>query len=391
MKIAYIDPGLSCRKGHNAAMVDEFDRALVIERGHQVSYLCAARTDKSEFADLCGTLEPTFRIEGYAKPGHADLFDAQRFARIADVMATDLAGASVLADCDAILMPTAYPLHLYALAQRAQALRGRRVVLGLLLPASFWGQDAVSERRIGELLVEGINAFAGADLFAYSETGSYRFGDSVVPLATMLPPLATSSFEQIRRLAEEGQCNDARQSPVLGFFGLPFNSKGFGVLVEAVQALVRQRAQPTMRVVIRLPGGYEDACARLNGLAPWLDATSRQTTNDQYLAEMAAVDAVCAFYDPAEYASKMSGIVPEAVSLGKPLLIAEGCTALHDFLERHAPGSFIGGAYEVGTLVRAIDLPAPAWDRPTACARTHAPLMQQMKSMNRYLAVCGLD
>jgi len=363
----------------------------VAERGHRVSYLCAASADPREFTGLQGSLRPTFRIDGYARASRADLLDEQRFERIAQVIAQDLAHCQALADCDAILMPTAYPLHLHALARRATQLEGRRVVMGLLLPGSFWGADADSERRIGDLFAQGVNAISSvADLFAYSETGSYRFGDNMVPMATMLPPLATPSAAQVRRLADGAHCTAARQSVALGFFGSPFTSKGFGLLVDAVRALGQQGTVTSGRVVVRLPAGHGDVCAQLNGLAPWIDATSRQTSNEQYLGEMAAVDAVCAFYDPAEYGDKMSGIVPEAISLGKPLLIAEGCHAIQDFLERHAPGSFIGGAYQAQTLVNALHLPARTWSRPAACARTHAPLMQQMKSMDRYLAVCGL-
>lgn len=389
MRIAYIDPGLSCRKGHNAAMVEEFDQALVAERGHQVSYLVAADTDRREFSDLRGALRPTFRINGYAKLAPADLFDPQRVGRINDVMATDLAGAAVLTECDAILMPTAYPLHLHALAQTASQWPGRRVVLGLLLPARFWGADDARERRISELLAQSVDALsATTDLIAYSETGSYRFGDKLVPMATLLPPLARPSAGQVQRLAQR---HSACASLRLGFFGSPFTTKGFGLLVQAAQELAQQGNASAVQLVLRLPAGHEAACAQLNALAPWIDAQSRQTGNSQYLAEMAAVDAVFAFYDPQEYGSKMSGIVPEAISLGKPLLIAEGCHAIQDFLERHAPGSFVVGAYEVQVIANVLGLRNTHWARLAACAQRHAALMQQMKCMDRYLAVCGLN
>jgi hypothetical protein len=392
MKIAYIDPGLTCRKGHNAAMVEEFDQALVTERGHRVTYLCAANTDAKAFDNLRGKLRPTFRIDGYAKPDHADLFDSQRFDRIAAVMAQDLARADALTDCDAILMPTAYPLHLHALAQRAASLSARRVVLGLLLPSSFWSSDVQSERRVSELFATAINAFSSAtDLFAYSETGVFQFGDNPVSLATLLPPLARSSAEQVRRLCANEERAVAPVSPILGFFGSPFTGKGFGLLTDAALELAGRDVRPVSRLVIRLPHGHEDACRHLNAMAPWVDATSRTMTNEEYLAEMAAVDAVCAFYDPQQYGTKMSGIVPEAISLGKPLLITEGCHAIQDFLERHAPSSFLCGRYETQTLTDVLSLPADVWARPGACARSHAPLMQQLKSMERYLAVCGLD
>lgn len=392
MRIAYIDPGLSSRNGHNASMLDEFDTALVVERGHEVSYLAAASADPGAFDGLVGTLKPTFRIDGYARPGLADLFDEQRMNRIDAAMDADLQAAGVLDACDAILMPTAYPLHLRALARRANALAGRRVALGLLLPVRFWGGgDNACEQRIGSIFADSIDRLnAGADLFAYSETGAFNFGaDSSICLATLLPPLAAPNALHVQQLAAQ-QRTLASVKPRLGFFGSPFTSKGFGLIVEAAQRLARDGVEPAVRVLFRLPAGHEQACRQLNALAPWIDATSRQADNRQYLEEMAGVDIVFGCYDPREYGAKMSGIVPEAISLGKPLLLAEGCHAICDFLERHAPGSFVAGPYDAQTLADVLMLPGHVWERPTRCARTHAPLMQQLKNMDRYLSVCGL-
>jgi hypothetical protein len=390
MKIAYLDPGLTCRKGHNAAMVAEFDHALAKQRRHEVAYVCSAAIDRREFSDIQGSIVPTFRIDGYAKPSATDLFDSERFERIADSLSADLDHVEILKDCDAILMPTAYPLHMEALRRRASTLRGRRVVIGMLLPCSFWGADAASERRIGSLLANSINALSQeTDLFAYSETGQFHFDESPVALATLLPPLAEPSAKHVRRLQTEST-SVTPNPPALGFFGSPFTSKGFGLLAQAVETFSRLDIVPKMRVVIRLPAGHEQACQSLRALAPWVDATSRQTSNEEYLADMAVVDVVWGFYSPDGYAHKMSGIIPEAISLGKPMLIAEGCHAIQDFLERHAPGSFLCGAYDTQTLADVMMLPAETWARPIACARSHASLMQHLKDMDRYLAVCGL-
>ena len=392
MRIAYLDPGLSSRKGHNAAMMAEFDHALVAERGYQVSYLCAASADPGRFTDLRGRLIPTFRIDGYVRPSHTDLFDAQRFARIGESIVADLETLKDDDDFDPILMQTSYPLHLHALAQCSDLLQGRRVVIGMLLPCAFWGRDAHAERRISELFASSVNELNRvADLFAYSETGTFRFGDQLVPMATMLPPLSGASAGHLRRLAADSATGTRLETPTLGFFGSPFTSKGFGLLVEASQAIARSGATPAARLAIRLPAGHEAVCQQLNALAPWIDAVSRQTSNQEYLADMAQVDVVCTLYDPQEYAAKMSGIIPEAISLGKPLLISEGCHAIQDFLERHAPGSFICGQYAAQTLQNILALPPRSWERPTSCSRIHAPLMRQMKCMDRYLTVCGLE
>jgi len=390
VKIAYIDPGLSTRKGHNASMVCEFDEALVRERGHTLRVLCGAGLDRRWFQDLHADLRPVFRIDGYARPGLGDLADP-RLQTLLDAVVADLNSGGI-DDCDAVLMPTTYPLHLRALAKLAPRLRKRRLVAGMLLPSEFWSADADGARRIDSLFIDSIDALsADCDFLAYSETGTFRCGAQVVPLATMLPPLATSSANQVQELAHASARPNGSESQVIGFFGSPFVTKGFTLMVEAVHRLARTGAGPANRLCIRLPHGHEDLCSKLNQMAPWVDAQSRQTTNGEYLTEMSRVDAVWALYDPQEYRHKMSGIVPEAICLGKPLLIAEGCEAIHDFLERHAPGSFIAGSYAADTIGAVLDLDRAHWSHPSRCAAAHAPLARQLKSMDRYLAVCGVN
>ena len=97
-----------------------------------------------------------------------------------------------------------------------------------------------------------------------------------------------------------------------------------------------------------------------------------------------------ALYDPLHYGDKMSGIVPEALSLGKPVLVAEGCVAIQEFLERHAPGAFIAAGYDLASVQAVLALEPGHWRPARRCARSHAPLVQQLKGMDRYLAVCGI-
>ena len=80
---------------------------------------------------------------------------------------------------------------------------------------------------------------------------------------------------------------------------------------------------------------------------------------------MAEVDIVLAHYDPAVYGDKMSGIVPEAVCLGKPVLVADGCNAVINFLDRYAPGGFVVAPYSTHGLASALALQPAVW---TACA-----------------------
>ncbi|MDE2080258.1 MAG: hypothetical protein KGI90_02815 [Burkholderiales bacterium] len=393
MKIAYIDPGLSRRSGHNAAMLAEFDEALVGERGHALTVFGSARLDPREFADLRAELRPACRLDGYARPAAADLADPARLDRLLQTVAEDLPPAQ-LAGFDAWLMPTVYPLHLLALARSAEHQRvppALRSVLGMLLPCAFWADDAASQQRVGEAFAAGVQGLAATtQAFAYSETGHFHFGAQRVALATLLPPLATANAGRLAGLAAASAARDDRGPPTLGFFGTPFGSKGIQLLQQAAQALAAAGRTPACRLRIRLPQGYAGLCQHLQQIAPWIDAQSRGTSNAEYLAEMADVDAVWALYDPLHYGDKMSGIVPEALSLGKPVLVAEGCVAIQEFLERHAPGAFVAAGYDLASVLAVLALAPADWQPARRCARSHAPLVQQLKGMDRYLAVCGI-
>lgn len=391
MNIVYFDPGLTGRLGHNGAMLHEFDQALVIERGHQVQYLCHQSTRRDDVPDIAGTLIPAIRINGYTRLDGEHVLDPVNLERIMQVLAEDYRHAD-LENADVILMPTVYPLHLGALVQNIKLKANCRVVLGLLLPCSYWNSDPEGERALNTLVIDSIHRLnASTTLVTYSETGSYEFGGTPITMATLLPPVATTNANLIRTLSTTPPARPSQDSPVVGFFGAPFTSKGFGMLIETLQTIVRQGLPVHIQLRIHLPSGHADICTLLNGLAPWIHAESSETSNAQYLRKMADVDIVWACYDPLEYNRKMSGIVPESVSLGKPLLLAEGCDAIQDFLERYAPGAYVSVPYAPGELIAAVSMPTEHWLQAMQCAHLHAPLMQGMKSMARYLTVIGIE
>lgn len=387
MKIVYFDPGLAGRGGHNSAMLAEFEQALVHEAGHEVTVLAAARLAPAVFGDSALRFVPLFEVEGY------HTFDAATLASGRAAAAVDGALERVgelLARADAVLMPTAYPLHLQALGRRAALLAGRRVVLALMLPASYWAQDAQARAHIEAAFADGLDALARCcELFAYAETGCFELGGERLRLPTLLPPVAAPTMALLRGLATLPQTAVDGGPPVVGFFGSPFRSKGFELLAAAVRSQLVSGRAPRCRLRLALPPQHE-RLARAVALAPWVEVVEVGTSNADYLRAMAAVDAVWTFYDPGEYGRKMSGIVPEAIALGKPLLVAEGCQGIVDFLERHAPGAFVVGAYDVGTARALLDLDAAALARAGRCARQHAAIARSLKDMERYLAVSGL-
>lgn len=390
MKIVYLDPGQANGRGHNYAMVHEFDEALVQERGHDV-HLVLQRLGRAEMLPkLQGQVHPVIQIDGYTRLSDADVLDPLRRDALTQSVAADMMRAP-LSDADVLLMPTVYPLHLRALAEHVALPPHCRVVLGMLLPCTFWNPHEPARLALGEWMAHSINTLASrADLLVYSETGRFVFGQDVVPTSTLLPPLAGTTAQLVHTLAT-AQNVAPKARPVLGFFGSPFSTKGFELLVRTLQLMAQADQPPAMDVRICLPPGHAAMCERINTLGPWVRADSMDADNATYLRRMAQVDVVWACYDPQEYGGKMSGIVPEAISLGKPVLLAEGCDALHNFLDAQAPGAFLLAPYDASALVQALSLPGEGWHRLMRCAAAHAPLMQQMKSMQRYLSVCGVD
>ena len=390
MKVVYLDPGLGAGKGHNFAMAHEFDHALATERGLDLHHVLQAQATRERLPSLKGIIHNTVRIDGYTRLASTDVLDAKRKEALLAVVAADLAEAGV-EDADVLIMPTAYPLHLLALAQHVRLQAHCRVVLGMLLPCSFWCSDSLAERTLAGWMADGVNALASkTQLLAYSETGVFRFADNIVPMASLLPPVASPNARLMGELAQRAKGQSLTNEPVLGFFGSPFSTKGFSLLVQTLQTMAGANLHHGMRVKIHLPPGHESMCDQLSALAPWISASSSDTDNATYLHQMAAVDVVWALYDPREYSGKMSGIVPESISLGKPLLLSDGCLALQDFLERYAPGSFVLAPYSADGLQASLQTQHADWAHPMRCARAHAPLMQEMKSMDRYLAVCGI-
>ena len=384
MKILLLDPGLRTRAGHNAALLAEFDLELRSLPRVRLSAAGSAALQAAEFKGLGCAPRPLFRIDGYWRPTPQDVLEPARLSGLVDSIVADVERLP-LEDFDGLLMPTVYPLHLIALARVAPRLARTRLMLGFLMPVSFWMPDTEACAVLGSQVGEATMTLQQhCELIAYSETGAYEFGGMRADMATLLPPLAAPTARLVESLATAPAIGER---VVFGFFGQPFTSKGLDVVANASRALDPSRVS----VRFRLPPGHEALCQQLRSLAACVDATSTDMSNDAYLRQMAEVDVVLACYDPAHYGDKMSGVVPEAVSLGKPLVVSEACRSLIGFLDRYAPGAFIAGAYQPGALAELLALPAELWRVVATKAHASSPVVRSLKGMRRYLAAGGLD
>jgi hypothetical protein len=384
MKLLLIDPGLRTRVGHNAAMLAEFDLEVRSLPRVRLTAAGSAGLQQAEFKGFGCTPRPLFRIDGYWHPNAQDVLDPARLNGLIDAIVADLS-LLPLEEIDGLLMPTAYPLHLIALARIAPRLARAKLMLGLLMPVSFWIDDDAGCAVVGEQLGQAIMALQNTcELIAYSETGRYEFGGTQAEMATLIPPLSGTTAVLIGQLAASPPASGPRR--VFGFFGQPFTSKGLQVAAAAA------RDVDPAQVIVRfcLPPGNDPLCRQLAALSPAIEATSREMSNAEYLRQMVNTDVVLAWYDPKHYGDKMSGIVPEAISLGKPLAVSDGCRSLIGFLDRYAPGAFITGDYRADELALLMALPAATWQAVGAKARASSTVVRALKDMRRYLSAGGL-
>jgi hypothetical protein len=381
--VLLLDPGLFTHGGHNAALAEEFCLAL---RDSAELTVAAARGYAASTGPLASArIDAVFRVNGYVRFSGSTFAQPSGLAEVRRVVEEDL---TVVAPehYDVVLMPTAYPLHLEALARRLERCPDTAALIGLLMPPGFWAEDPQAEVGLQRLMATALRAIQALPRArVYSETGTYSLGtNGQLRLPVMLPPASRATADLCAALrAHRGKRgNDVR----FGFFGAPFASKGFGHVIAAAQMGLAESA----RLVLRLPAGMDERCTMLSQLSSRIDAESCARSNAEYLRAMADVDVVLVAYDPAHYATKMSGIVPEAICLGKPLLLSDGCDALREFLDRHAPGSYLSVPFNPDSIRAALALPASYWDGLAACAHASAAVVQAMKDMDRYMTLAGL-
>jgi hypothetical protein len=384
MKLLLIDPGLRTRVGHNTAMLAEFDLEMRSLPRVRLAAAGSAALQKTEFKGFGCTPRPLFRIDGYWRPEPEAVLDPARLNGIVETIVADLLQLP-LDEVDGLLMPTVYPLHMIALGRVAPRLANVKLMLGLLMPVSFWIPEPAACAVVGEQVGQAIMTLQrSCEMIVYSETGHYDFGGALAEMATMIPPLAAPTAALVDQLA--ARAAPARDRLVFGFFGQPYTSKGLQLVAAAAR-----RIDPA-KVVVRfcLPPGNKPLCQELLALSPAVEATSVDTSNAEYLQQMVDADVVLTWYDPEHYGDKMSGIVPEAISLGKPLAVSDGCRSLVAFLDRYAPGSFIAGDYSADELAALMSLPASTWQSAGAKARASSAVVRAMKDMRRYLSAGGL-
>ncbi len=385
MKLLLLDPGLSSPYGHNAATVRELDLHARERAGIALSVATHERVDPAPLGATCCRWLPGLRLHGYARFGSAGVPQATAEADWREWLALcvqDLERLD-LASFDGVWMPTAYPLHLAALVQLGVRMPALRVQVGLLMPPRFWAADGPAGVWLEGLTCQSLRTAATlANWHIHSESDHVCAGDLRLATPTLLTPLADASRARLDAQRTHGDTPPAPGSRIrFGFMGEPLARKGFAVVAQALAAGL----PPGIDLQLAMPAHHAARALVVHGRAPGLHVRPLGTDNSAYFDALNDIDVLLALYDPALHGEQMSGIVGEAIALGKAVLVGAGCEAILAFLRRWAPGSFRVAPPTAEGLHAAWQLPPEAWASCRREAMAAAPRVLALKDVARHL------
>jgi len=235
------------------------------------------------------------------------------------------------------------------------AARGRRRPTAVLTRRGLRGLGRTSTRRSVRLLTD-------------SEELAREYGE-LTPL-----PIAVVPTPYLVPAALEAPSPDPGRPLRLGFFGQARGEKGFPALVDAVDRLAASGRLDKLALTVQcyVRPGYEDQVALDSSSA--LAATARLLTEmlapDQYVAELAACDAVLLPYSAERYRSRTSGVFVDALAAGRPVVTTKGSWMSRQ-LDRHGAGvTYDGGTGEA--LADAIEELRKRWPELRSAAAASA-------------------
>jgi hypothetical protein len=283
-----------------------------------------------------------------------------------------------------LILHTADPIHLAALSQSLRRFRGI-LYLGFMLPPTFWLRPTIGRRILSVLSDLAIGWIKRkTTVVLYSETGSICFDHRSVNCLLKLPPVQSFASSVKPPLAESG--SEANERIKIGFFGAPFEDKGFQILLELAQ---NAEVQNRFQIKVFLPPGQEELVDEISGPGDTIVATSEERDLATYFECMSSVDLVYTLYSPLAYKDRMSGIVQDALLAGKPLLVTSGCKEMRRFVEGIAPNAYVHADYSVPNAVRCLASSIERLADLSERARAGSEKIRRMKTFEAYFGVGG--
>ena len=288
-----------------------------------------------------------------------------------------------------VIFHTADPIYLAALSRSFSRFNGI-FYLGFMLPPSFWFRKTIGRRLAAvasDLAIRSLKR--KTKVIIYSETGAIRFDHRSFKCLLKLPPVqsiessVSASYGATRENASlpvEGT-SDGSDRPKIGFFGAPFDDKGFQILLKlAEHPEIRSRFQ----IKVFLPPGEQELVEKIkaSGDAIWANSENRDVPT--YFGCMASIDLVYTLYSPLAYKDRMSGIVQDALLAGKPLLVTSDCDEMRQFIDRIAPGAHFHADYSVIGAANSLALAIENLGDLSKRARQGAEKIRKLKTFEAY-------
>jgi glycosyltransferase involved in cell wall biosynthesis len=345
-----------------------FDPGLRASDGHHLEHaqLMAAELSKTFTVSIYGNFWAQTRIivplrarpvcyaSLYSKSTHEN-FDlvyrdaTQEIARdLSEVRSGDLIPSSIFI----IHTITAFQLEGLANWYKALASRNRpKLFLQFQFPLEFGAE----EQNWPQLLDR-----ARAAASALTEAGTVRFAtnsDSLAERIRVQLDQPVTIMPMSKSWPTAAHMPKPMPGPVFGCFGGLRTEKGWQLLSKAIPIFVARHQD--VRFIIQAPtdGSEAEAIPAIRALAhlPRVELINRTfDSKDDYFAALSRTRCILLPYDPTQYAARTSGILVEALGLGR-LIITTDHTWLAAELRKHKTEGFVMANFAVPDLLDCLE------------------------------------
>lgn len=142
--------------------------------------------------------------------------------------------------------------------------------------------------------------------------------------------------------------------PVFGFFGGLRREKGAAIMAAAIPRFVAAHPDARFLVHVAAPGSDLEAVEVLNRLPQVELIRTVFTDKDEYFARFLEAGCILLPYEPAAYANRTSGILIEALGLGR-MIITTGGTWMEAELNERGKRAFVMPRFHPDDLVLCLE------------------------------------
>ena len=361
MRVLLLDDSFTSWLGHNAA----YNAAIVNELNQRgISSEVFANTKAADLQnDFAHGLHPVFRNYATMTLGSPAKFGPQRFIdKLVRLIKANWDHYKDLSqrvtsevsdgDCIIVCMQSAGTSFAYSLWVRQMLAKGLNVSILLIIHNAPIKTFRLEVKSLRKLIRNNHLAFA-AHTTAVVEF--CRRNADITPTLLPLPHLPHLVPN------EPIEFNSPKFATLFGYFGLASQGKGFDVLVDALPYMAGLLREGKIRFAIQATPYSNDVaaqskCERLAQLAqelPGIEVIDQPLSDSEYMIRMQQADIVVIPNRAEAYKYALSGTFAEAVSLGKPVVVAKGTYMAETLALHNTNTEFISG--DPASLAKALE------------------------------------